>query len=40
MLVLLSEDEKPGLLFLRLFMDSLPVDIYSHLLAESNADPR
>ena len=40
MLVLLHEDEKPGFFFLGLFMDRLPVDIHSHLLTESIADPR
>ena len=40
MLVLLPEDEKPGFLFLGLFMDCLPADICSHLLTESIADPR
>ena len=40
MLVLLPEDEKPGFFFLGLFMDHLPVDICSHLLTESIADPR
>ena len=39
-MLVLSEDEKPGLFFLRLLMDSLSADIHSHLLAESNADPR
>ena len=40
MLVLLSEDEKPGFFCLWLFMDRLPAVIRSHLLTESIADPR
>ena len=35
MLVLLPEDEKPGLFFHRLFMDKLP----AHLLNESISNP-
>ena len=40
MLILLSEDEKPGFFFCGLFMDRLPANVQAHILSESINDPR